>query len=315
MSTPPTPQQWPGGQQWQSPPREKAPDPIPGAVGPRSRGLRAAIVAVGAAVTVLAVAAGGAGAVARTHVHPASGVAGSEPADSVVALEIEAGVHDVVISTHSGAAIEWEAQWRGDPDAVDIVERRGSTLAFTVDDDHWDWSWDWDWFDPRDERRTLTIRVPEGLAPDLDLDAGAGRVTVDGDWGATLVRSGVGDVQLSGTAESLRVESGVGRVEADMAVDGPVDVEGGVGTTRLDLGTTTAPQSVTIDGGVGTVTVLLPVLREGYSFASDAQSGIGTVTMDAPPADPRGLRTDGQVPVSLSAGVGTVTVMESTSAH
>lgn len=316
-TSPPQGQPWPGysNPQWQPPaPPQRPPAPIQGSVGPRSRGLRAAVLAVGATVAVLAIATGAAGAIARTHVHPLSQVGGEESTAGVTALEVEAGVHDVVVTTHSGSAIEWQTDWRGDPDRVAVVERRGSTLTFAVDDDGWNWR-DWGWFTDMGERRTLTIRVPEDLLPGLELDSGAGRVTVDGEFGPTKVRSGVGDTNLTGTVASLRVEAGVGRVEADVATEGPVVIEGGVGTVRVDLGTTTAPESVSIDAGVGTVTVLLPVLREGYSFSSGAQDGIGTVTMDAPPAEPTGLRTDGQVPVSISAGVGTVNVMESTSAH
>ncbi|MGM0384717.1 MAG: DUF4097 family beta strand repeat-containing protein [Actinomycetota bacterium] len=310
-------QPWPGpGQpypQWQQPVRrEKAPDPVPGAVGPRSRGLRAAILAVGATVAVLAVTTGAAGAIGRTHVHPFSQVGGEEPATSVTGLEVEAGVHDVVVTAHAGSMIEWQTGWYGDPDNVSIVERNGSTLSFTVDDDRWNWR-TWDWFDNAGERQTLTIRVPEDLVPDLELDAGAGRVTVDGTWGDTVVRSGVGDVGITGEAASLRVESGVGRVQADVAVAGRVDIAGGVGTTRIDLGTTTAPESVIIEGGVGTVSVALPVLREGYAVTRS--TGVGTVTENAPEADPRGIATSEQVPLTVSGGVGTVTVTESTSTH
>ncbi|MDX5317885.1 MAG: hypothetical protein LPK38_00770, partial [Actinomycetes bacterium] len=72
-ASPPQGQPWPGysDRQWQPPPPpQRPPAPIQGAVGPRSRGLRAAVLAVGATVAVLAIATGAAGAIARTHVHP-----------------------------------------------------------------------------------------------------------------------------------------------------------------------------------------------------------------------------------------------------
>lgn len=335
---PPAPQQpwsgqpWGGGQPWPgtpygptapgyapqglpSPPPAPPLPPIPGQVRPRSSGLRAAVVTVGTVIAVVALAGTATTAIARTHIFPATSVADSVPAAGISEIEIRTGATQVVVLPGSGRSIEYETTVRGSRVAEDLVSQDGGTLVFdTRGDRDWDWNWGFGW-PGWDDDQQLVIRVPARLVPDLTLDAGAGEVTIEGDFGVVDLEAGLGDVTLSGTADSLRIDSGVGRVRADVATDGPVVLTGGVGEAIIDLGTTTAPESVSVEGGVGTVTLRLPVLREGYSFASPPQNGIGTVTVDAPAADPDGLPTSGQVPLSVSGGVGTVTVTASTANH
>jgi len=299
------------------PPNGKAPSvpPVPGQVRPRSQGLRAAVLVAGVVVALTAVTAGAVDAIDRSHVYPLSQVGGAEPATSVTAIEVKAGVNDVVITTHERSMIEWQTGWYGDPaDAGSVLQRDGGTLTFTAEDEHgWRWG-DWgSWFDQQDDRRTLVIRLPEDLVPDLVVDAGAGTVTIDGAFATTEVSSGIGDVDITGTAASLRVEAGVGRVTATVATPGQVVINGGVGFASVDLGTRTAPESIAIEGGVGTITVAVPTVSQGYDVS--LESGVGTVQDRTPGADPAAVRVAGPIPLFISAGVGTVTVEASQSRH
>lgn len=122
-----------------------------------------------------------------------------------------------------------------------------------------------------------TVVVPEGT--DVEIDEGVGRVTVEGVAGDVEVEAGVGDVRISETtAGSISANLGVGSlwIEAveppqvvwgkvgvgGLAVQLPdtasydVDATGGVGGVRNSLGSDpTADRTVTLEGGVGEVSV------------------------------------------------------------
>ncbi len=277
---------------------------------PRSSGLRAAVVTVGTVIAVVGLAGTATTAIARTHVFPATSVADSVPAAGISAIEIRTGATQVVVLPASGRTIEYETTVRGSRVPEDLVSQEGGTLVFdTRRDREWDWGFGWP---GRDDDQQLVIRVPARLAPDLTLHAGAGEVTIEGTFGVVDLEAGLGDVTLSGTAESLRIDSGVGRVRADVATDGPVVVTGGVGDAVIDLGTTTAPESVTLDSGVGSVQLLLPILTRGYDV--QVEGGVGEVVRDEPQADPAGVDA-GPVPVRVRGGVGEIVVGTSVATH
>lgn len=317
----PAPQPWPGGspapaygpQGYPTPTPTPPPPmpPVPGQVRPRSTGLRAAIITAGAVVAAFGLAGATTTAIARTHDFPVTSLADSVATNGISAIEIRSGMGDVTVVTGTGQSIEYELTARGARTAEDLVTRDGSTLVFDTrrDGDRWDWGFGWPGWD--DDQRII-ITVPARLVPDLTLDAGTGEVTIAGDFGDVELHAGVGDVTLSGTAASLRIDSGVGRVRADAATDGPVVVTGGVGEAIVDLGTTTAPESVTLDAGVGSVQLLLPPLTRGYDVRVDG--GIGEVLRGEPQADPAGVDA-GPVPVTIRGGVGEVVVGTSVASH
>ncbi|NYF98107.1 hypothetical protein [Janibacter cremeus] len=122
-----------------------------------------------------------------------------------------------------------------------------------------------------------TVVVPAGV--DVEIEEGVGRVMIEGIDGDVDVEAGVGDVRITeATAGRITAELGVGSlwVEAveppqhvyakvgvgDLSVQLPetasydVDVRGGVGEVRNDLGSDAgSDRTVTVEGGLGSVSL------------------------------------------------------------
>ena len=122
-----------------------------------------------------------------------------------------------------------------------------------------------------------TIVVPADA--DVEIDEGAGRLTIEGIGGDLDIHAGVGDVRISETtASSISADLGVGslwiesveppqQVDARVGVGGlsvqlpddvsyDVDASSGVGESRNDLGSDVlSDRTVSVESGVGSVSV------------------------------------------------------------
>lgn len=125
-----------------------------------------------------------------------------------------------------------------------------------------------------------TVVLPEGA--DVDIEEGAGRVTVEGIAGDVDVEAGVGDIRIS--------ESTSGHVSADL----------GVGALWMEF--VEPPQDVRAEVGVGGLSVQLP---ESASYDVNLASGVGDARNDIG-SDAGSDRT-----VTLESGVGSVSVSAS----
>lgn len=168
------------------------------------------------------------------------------------------------------------------------------------------------------------LAMSDEIPYELRLERGAGVTSAE--LGATAIqrldfRGGAGEVDLdvSGarSLERVSVTAGAGEVTIDLSggtLLRNVDVDTGTGAVTLDLSGTawTEDMEVTVSGGVGEITLILP---ERVAASVSVDSGAGDVTADGFDRDGGRWVNDAwgsgdgpKIEVSLDQGVGAVTL-------
>ena len=112
---------------------------------------------------------------------------------------------------------------KGDYRLRTFAFREGAGLKVVVDRPGWGWG------DPASQV-DIELRVPHSI--DLQVDSGAGPVTVQGIRGNIRLATGQGDVQVRQTAGSLSIETGSGNLIAQDC-EGTMELEAGQGTVTV----------------------------------------------------------------------------------
>lgn len=141
------------------------------------------------------------------------------------------------------------------------------------------------------------ITVPAGTV--LDLETGVGDIRADGTSGAVVAESGSGDIAVDAPgAMSVQVKSGVGDVTVTGGGEG-ARIHGETGSGDLTLALRAAPAEVKAETGVGDVKVTVP---GGLPYRVTTDSGVGDKSVKIPqdPAAPR--------QISATTGTGDIEV-------
>lgn len=213
--------------------------------------------------------------------------------DGITAIDIDHRLGTLIVefddvdeaslsATSSGDVGDWRFQ------------RDGHTLSLSRPDDAWGFD-NTNWLRGWGIESTTTLTLPESLAGvDLDVDAGAGEVFADGEFGDIAFDLGAGSLEFEGSAASLGGEVGAGGVIAELADVREVDVAVSAGHFGGDL-TGAAPESVLLDVSAGGADVTLP--DEEYDVRIDRSAGdVETNNLRTSPEAPR------IVDVRVSAG-------------
>lgn len=141
------------------------------------------------------------------------------------------------------------------------------------------------------------LEVPDGTQ--LDLGTGSGNIVVSGDFGATGLEAGSGNIEGSTLRlEDLRVRTGSGNIGLELEeVPGRVEARAGSGNVGLHFGA--APTSVRVSTGSGNIRLGVPD-DQPYAVHVDVGSGEHDVQV---PTDPHSSRV-----LDLTAGSGSVVV-------
>ncbi len=117
----------------------------------------------------------------------------------------------------------------------------------------------------------LEITAPAGTR--VDVDTGAGNLTIDGITGGIGAHSGAGDMDVRDAAGTARLDTGAGNIRYQGAPQGECRFETGAGNIRLTL---PADPNVRVDlqAGVGNIDVNFPV--DGQVTRGEVQGVIGS---------------------------------------
>ena len=161
------------------------------------------------------------------------------------------------------------------------------------------WSINFFGFSAFDNSR-IEITVPENMTLEkVELDNGAGRMTVDGITADRLsIENGAGEMVMNNITanDRLDIDGGVGSLIVSGAVCGGIDADLGVGEFRF---TGEVNGDGRIDSGIGTVRMTLYGDRDDYDFRVD--SGIGQVTTP-------GSNSGAKYTFRVSSGIGEVRI-------
>lgn len=159
------------------------------------------------------------------------------------------------------------------------------------------------------------VELRDVNASTLDVDNGSGGITFSNVTGRTCaIDTGSGGVRGDRIAcDDVRVSTGSGSVQLDDVRSDDTDVDTGSGGVRIDL--RTAPRSLRVDAGSGSVTVSMPA---NTSAEVDIETGSGSISTDF------GLQTDryernrlrgrignGSGRISIESGSGSVRLIKS----
>jgi hypothetical protein len=115
---------------------------------------------------------------------------------------------------------------------------------------------------------------------------------------------------------TLKIDGGAGEAILDLADTRVTDLtyDAGLGTSRITLPARAGQTTVKVDGGVGTITLIIP---EGVAARIKAESGIGTISVDKGrfPATRAGHyqspdyeTAENKADIVIDGGVGTATI-------
>ncbi len=133
-------------------------------------------------------------------------------------------------------------------DDTEVKVHQGGDILYVTEERDW-----FDWFDGGQ----LKIRLPEGKKlTEFILDAGAGKVEVDGLHAEKLDLSlGAGRVELQNVVATseAKIDGGAGKVEIEAELLGRSEIDAGVGHLVLNLYGRETDYKVRVDKGLGTV--------------------------------------------------------------
>lgn len=139
------------------------------------------------------------------------------------------------------------------------------------------------------------LQVPPSV--DLTINAGAGRIDVNGIEGRLAFRIGNGSVNAKGNFKSVEGRSGNGPVNIS-GLSGSGKIESGSGSVSLKFNDD-PKGDFTLNAGTGDATVLIP---KGLRLRADLASAAGQVTNEFTPA------AKADFGLSLKSGTGDITI-------
>lgn len=192
----------------------------------------------------------------------------------VDAVRVDAAIADLTVrlADVDEPTVEWDSGTSGLRLRTDLVD---GELVARVQDSGWGpFGW---FFEERGGTARLEVLLPqraEGV--DLDLEATAGGVELDGDWGDVTIEATVGEVRLAGSAASLDLAATAGSTEGSGLEIDAVTIDATAG--NVDLGFAVAPSSVVASTTAGELRLALP---EGeYDFQTE--TALGDVALGLP---------------------------------
>ena len=155
----------------------------------------------------------------------------------------------------------------------------------------------WSWFGGDDDRKTITITVPEGMkfdnvgiagaagrisidrliTNDLKLDLGAGNTTIDyvRTDGQAKIDAGVGKLEIKdGALVGADIHLGVGEANIRAKLTGSTKIDAGIGSVNLDLLLPESAYTINPEKGIG------KILYHGSNVSDGAKIGQGTNYID-----------------------------------
>lgn len=129
---------------------------------------------------------------------------------------------------------------------------------------------------------SYSLEVPRGIH--VDVQSGAGKVTVSGLDGSVEARAGAGGVEATDCRGELSMITGAGGVHATQLASPLVTVESGAGGVHLEF--VAAPTRVSVSSGAGSIDIEVP--RDGVVYQVSGNGGHGSRNVDvatAPSAD------------------------------
>lgn len=175
------------------------------------------------------------------------------------------------------------------------IKTHGSTLKIT-DSSNVFWN--------RKGSGTIVVYIPrDKVLKEVDVDLGAGKVTLDGISSAKLeLEQGAGAVFINTSRfDKAKIDGGAGKLEVMNSTLQNLDLEVGVGKTSISgylLGNSK------IEGGVGSLDLNLYGSREDYTIKTE--EGLGSIVIDGEKIS--GLTGSGPNYVSVEGALGSVSV-------
>lgn len=213
---------------------------------------------------------------------------------SATVTRLVAGTGTGNVRIRAGAAgtdvqVTSELRWSFRKPRVDVAASAGT---LTVQGDCRPQAWAGAWC-----ATDVEIALPPGVS--LDLRTGTGNIRVSGATGAVVAESGTGDVWLDVPGSStVRTETGLGDVTVTGGSAGArIGATTGTGNIRLVL--SAAPADVVADTGTGSIDVRVPA---GDSYLVDADTGVGKVQVRVPRDDTAPRR------IVAKTGTGDITI-------
>lgn len=147
-----------------------------------------------------------------------------------------------------------------------VLERDGDTLEVRSRDSLWGEMWTWG-----GSAGDAELRLPQELAGiDADVSVAAGNFEASGDFGDLNLDLGAGRLTVDGSATALTLEVAAGRGEVQL--DGVETAELSVSAGALQVGLTgTPPSEIVADVSAGALSLSVPDGR--YDITSDVSGG------------------------------------------
>ncbi len=183
----------------------------------------------------------------------------------------------------------------------DVIEVRQNGKMVMIEEKGSGEFWNW----PRDERMT-TVTVPAGKLKKLELNAGAGRVLLEGVKVEILdLELGAGKTELSQVVatSSADIDAGVGLLTMKDAVFNDLDLDMGVGKVELS-GKLTG--SNTIEAGVGKLEMKLA--GDGNDYQMKVEKGLGALTLNGVTMNEDAEWGNAGAKVNVHGGVGAIEI-------
>lgn len=233
------------------------------------------------------------------HIHPnnnqidsSGGVIGM---DNIKNLNIDFDYGEMIIKTGDVDEIKIDAQnviqerfkYEEKGDTLNIRYDRGVTVSFFG-------------IFPASSDTKIVITVPEVMTfGKLDIDNGAGRMTLEGITADTLIAdNGAGEMNINNVTLTgkLDIDGGAGAIKIKDTICGGIDADIGVGELNF---TGEINGDGKINSGIGAVYMTLYGDQGDYSFKTD--SGIGRITSP-------GYNSGAKYTFNVSSGIGEVKI-------
>lgn len=179
------------------------------------------------------------------------------------------------------------------------VKRFGDELQATVTRESFLGSWFGSWFGGDTCKVNFDVQIPAKVA--VDIRSGSGNVELTGTTAAVEISVGSGDIAVASATGDLNIKTGSGDVQAK-GLSGNAVVKTGSGDVTLTYATAPAKAEVDVKTGSGDATLYVPPTTK---LISDFKAGSGRLVNeigDSPTSEFR---------VSMRAGSGDLTIKKS----
>ena len=153
-------------------------------------------------------------------------------------------------------------------------------------------------------KNSIKIYLPEEVIEKLDLDMGAGKLSMDGVNINTLkLDHGAGYVSIKNSEfAKTDIDGGAGKIEIETSILNNLDLDAGVGNTTIKNSSILGKSKIST--GVGNATIELKDKKEDYTFIID--KGLGSLEIDGISSD--GRFGNGSNELKIDSGVGNLSI-------